>query len=663
MFSSIVLVLLYEIVLAADFRCVTDEYGYYRKSSFIDKCVWTGLNSTEHTVFNFETNPTTTTINAIQCNLISVPYGLFNKFSSLANLNLQRSGISSIDTNDFRGATNLISVNMSLNNIQKLTKHTFSHAPSLQIIDLSWNNITEVSTETFENNNALSYVILNDNNIKFFDCILGNRIKRLELQQNQLNIFRPNSTSEGSRIILRNNNLTSFASSVGILNKAIGLDVSHNPLIWNATITGVTVLGIANTSATHCYVDQFVQILDASRNQIANVIVLHSSTLREFNLSHNKLTSISNLTSLTSLNILDISFNAINDINLETFSNMTELEKLNLESSGIITLDYGIFAHQAHLKKLDISYNHLKHINLKVLSFQLQLTTIFVDGNDLTSLDISDLHQMLPNLTQIGISDNRFNCSYLTSLISLLTSNGIKLQIDDDVKVKNRSNVMGLSCSNNDMINWTVPRTHLMNGTENMDTIQASIRDSINQIDESNISMNVMKGRIQALEMWAEHLSDFFGNEKNNTHSNITLQEMLSVINNTNVDRFAEISKRFLNLSERLNKASEDLDNIMVEVNDLKTKLSTPGTSNTARPIQQALSRAENSFSKNDSVESNLVLVKTLVICCFTLLLCIVSFLLVMVIHRYRGYLRHKYLRSSNASNAVIFDRDASSMM
>lgn len=655
----------YQIVLATDFRCVqirSNDYGYYG-TRFLEKCTWTGLNSTEYTEFNFNTNPTTTTINAIGCHLISVPYGLFNKFTSLANLNLQSSGISSVETNDFRGAINLITVNMSLNSIQKLNKHTFSHAPSLQIIDLSWNNITEISTETFENNDALYYVILNDNKIKIFDCILGNRIKALELQQNQLHLFQPNSTSEGSRIILRNNSLTSFDSALKILNHANVLDVSHNKLIWNETITGVTVIGMANTSATHCYVDQFVQKLDASNNQIVNVIILHSSKLREFYLAHNKLTSISNLTSLTNLSILDVSFNSINDINLETFSNMTELETLNLESSGIITLDYGIFAHQAHLKNLDISYNHLKHIDLKVLSFQLQLTTIFVDGNDLTSLDINDLHQMLPNLTLIGISDNRFNCSHLTSLISQLTTNGIKLHIDDGVKVKNRSNVMGLSCSNKDMVNWTVPRTHLMNGTQNMDAIQASIRASINQIEESNLSMTVMKDRIQVLEMQVEHLSHFFGNEQNNTFRNITLMELLSIMNNTNVDRFSEISKRVLTLSERLNKTSEEMDNIMVEVNDLKTKLNKVGTSNTAHPYQEALSRPENSSSKNESVESNLVFVKTLLICCFTLLLCIVAFMLVMMIHRYRGYLRHKYLRSSSASNAVIFDRDASSMM
>lgn len=653
----------YHIVLASDFRCVQSIYDSYYgrfRTSFIEKCIWTDLNSTEHTDFKFESNPTTTTINAIGCRLISIPYGLFNKFSSLANLNLQSSGISSVETNDFRDAGNLITVNMSLNNIQKLNKHTFSHAPLLQSIDLSWNNITVISTETFESNDALSYVLLNDNKIKLFDCIIGKRIKALELQQNQLQLFRPNSSSIGSRIILSNNNLTTLDSAVGMINHAIVLDVSHNPLNWNETITDVTVLGMTNTSATLCYVYPFVQKLYASHNQIANVIVLNSGSLREFYLAHNKLTSISNLTSLTSLIILDVSFNSINDINLETFSNMTELETLNLESSGIVTLDYGIFAHQAHLKKLDISYNNLKHINLKVLSFQLQLTTIFVDGNDLTSLDFNDLHHhMLPNLTLIGISDNRFNCSYLTSLISLLTANGIKLQIDDDVKVKNRSNVMGMSCSNNDMANWTVPRTHLMNGVENIDTIQASITASINQIAESNINMNAMKGRIQALEMWAEHLNDFYGNEKNNTYSNKTLLELLSGMNNTNADRFSDISKRVLTLWERLNNASEDMHNIMLEVNALKIKLNTT----TAQPIQQALSRAENNFAKNDSVESNLASLKTLLICCFTLLICIVAFMLVMIIHRYRGYLRHKYLRSSNASNAVIFDRDASSMM
>lgn len=438
---------------------IFDLDSYSIKSNFHTYCTWTGIR---HTTFDFEYNPITTTIDTVNCNISSIPYGLFEQFTNLRTLNFQSSGISSIEMNDFHGAYWLNTLDMSRNTIQKLSKHAFSLASSLQTIDLSWNNINEIATETFESNNALQYVILHNNKIKLFDCMLGNNIQTLELQQNQLNIFRPNSTAHGSKIILNNNNLTSLAGAM--INNAAVLDVSDNPLILTEIVTNATILGMTNTSSTLCYIGQLLVMLDSSNSQITNVIVSNTSVLRELHLANNKLTSIANLTSLSSLYYLDISFNTITDINLQTFSNMTQLKTLKLKNSGIFAVNYGTFTHQANLEELDLSYNHLKHFNMKVLSFLFKLSTLYVDGNDLTSLDMCDLKHVLPQLERIGISDNQFNCSHLISVIVLLKKFKIQVNIDNDFKVKNSSNVMGIHCSSpEDFDVIDVPHIHSNN--------------------------------------------------------------------------------------------------------------------------------------------------------------------------------------------------------
>lgn len=366
--------------------------------------------------------------------------------------------------NDFSGAYRLNKEDMSHNNIQTLRRHAFSLASSLQTIDLSWNNITDIATNTFENNHALQYVILNNNKIKQFDCMLGSNIQTLGLQQNHLHLFRSNATSHGSKIFLSNNNLTSLEGAM-VYNAAV-LDISNNPLKWSELITNATIQTMTNTSSTLCYIGKLLVMLDASNSRIANVIVLNTSVLRELHLANNKLTSIANLTCLSSLCYLDVSFNTISDINLETFSNMTQLKTLKLKSSGILHLYYGIFAHQINLAELDISYNHLKRINMKVLFFLLKLNTLYVDGNDLTSLDMDDLQHILPKLKRIGISDNNFNCSYLISVVVMLTNFKMYVQIDDAFKTKNRCNVLGMRCSSPELVEVTVPLTHSMNVTD-----------------------------------------------------------------------------------------------------------------------------------------------------------------------------------------------------
>lgn len=461
-------------------------------SNFHTYCTWIGINSTEHSTFYFESNPTTTAIETENCYIFSVPYGLFAKFTNLRTLNFQSSDISSIQISDFRGAHWLNKVNMSRNNIQKLRKHAFSLASSLQTIDLSWNIITEIATDTFENNNALQYVRLNNNRIKLFDCMLGSNIQTLELQKNQLHMFRPSSTSNGCKILLSNNNLTSLDGAM--INHASVLDISNNPLKWSEIITNATIQRMTNTLSTLCYIGELLVMLDASNSQIANVIASNTSVLRELHLANNKLTAIGNLTSLSSLYYLDISFNTITDINVETFSNMTQLKTLKLKSSGIFTLDYGIFAHQINLAELDISYNHLKHINMKVLSFLFNLKTLNVDGNDLTSLDMNDLQHILPKLERIGISDNKFNCSYLISVVVLLTNFKMQVQIDDDLKVKNRSNVLGMHCSSFEQIEVTVTHStnvndmnELKNGGVTSELNEAFFNGTQNISDQSNL--------------------------------------------------------------------------------------------------------------------------------------------------------------------------------
>jgi Leucine rich repeat len=109
-------------------------------------------------------------------------------------------------------------------------------------------------------------------------------------------------------------------------------------------------------------------------------------------------------------------------------------------------LEYGTFSHHPNLTDLDIAYNSLKRIDLNIFVTLTSLQNLALDGNDLTEIAYEDIKHTLLNLKSVSLSDNNWNCTYLTAMIRKMTSDGVEIKIDPAKFVRNSTNQKGIAC-------------------------------------------------------------------------------------------------------------------------------------------------------------------------------------------------------------------------
>lgn len=447
--------------------------------------------------------------------ITKIPNNLFQNMKVLEYLDVVYSGVKNINVDDFLGAGKLIHLNLTKNSIKSLEPKLFVYAQNLLILDLSFNDITNISEYTFDHLYKLNTLILSNNKLIAFET----QQKFIDLEVFQINnnslkeigreIFQ-NSTKL-REINLRNNNLNIHRLLLPSMVILDTFDISNN--LASISISSKRI-SIQNTSTSTYLVHRNCEILDASNNQILNIEFESNIHLTEINLSNNNLTSIRNITHLNNLQQLDLSFNSIKDFAISSFSEMNDLHVLNLKKSGLKSLDFGTFTQQTNLISLDISDNNLKKINFDMLLFLSSLSVLYIDGNELTNIDVSDIKNILPNITTISISRNLFRCHDLISIVKTLNSYQINLNTINENVVKNTTNIRGISCfSESNSIKLLIQKgTDIVellstNSTSNLhfDEQISNLNDKINLLfNKSEKEILELKESLQSLKIQFE---------------------------------------------------------------------------------------------------------------------------------------------------------------
>lgn len=470
------------------------------KNLISDEFVYNNVPSTQITRSGYYTHQSITYSLDIQqfiivnSNISKIPKDLFQSISELKHLDVLNSGVKNIFVADFFGANKLTHLNLTKNVIQTLEPKLFVHAQNLLSLDLSFNDITNVSEYSFDHLDKLKTLILSNNKLIAFEA--NQRFTDLEvffISDNALSVigqelFR--NSSKLRKINLRNNNLHIDHLLLPSDITLDTFDISNN--LASIRISSMEI-SIQNTTSSSYLVHKNVKILDASNNQIVKIEFESNSLLTHINLSNNNLTSMENITNLNNLQHLDLSFNSINDFAISSFSEMNDLHVLNLKNSGLTFLDFGTFSQQTKLSVLDISDNNLKKINFDMLLFMPSLSVLNIDGNQFTNIDVSDIKNILPNLTTISISRNLFQCHDLIIVMKTLNSLRINLDTVDDNVVKNTSNIRGIKCFSNSNEQFT------RNGANNFTSaLQSEKQTSV--LNQTSDSVHDLKNSLELLK-------------------------------------------------------------------------------------------------------------------------------------------------------------------
>lgn len=449
--------------VAVDLRCdevdsnyMTGEFSYCTVSDMhIDHN--TLVNCDVYHQFRYQVRA----IRFYSSRMLFVPFGLFRYFDEIRDFDISDSEVIDIPRNTFENAGRLLYLSVAHNNLTELGSSVFVGANALYMLNVSHNHIDKINRFAFSGVPALSRLDLSHNQLSniwpelFHDVLF---LERIYLNDNQLHTISSNQfmfLPQLSMIELGNNRLTELDTSIWRFNSLLeSLQVSGNALQYIDTSRfpdKLRSLAINNNNLTELTVSNLID-LEASNNRIQKLDIQSPDMLQRLIVSNNSLTNIDNIMSMTNLEILDLSANCIHN-NISTLASLKLLTRLNLAQTCLADLNFGIFSAQRQLKSLDISYNNLSEVHLDLFAPYLnQLESLFLDGNNLT--EIGGLFQLnlttvFPLLTTVGMSNNPFNCTYLTQLFRLFNTFNIKLPVDPDLSSVNTTHVFGIACTNN----------------------------------------------------------------------------------------------------------------------------------------------------------------------------------------------------------------------
>lgn len=392
--------------------------------------------------------------------MLYVPNGIFRYFREVRDFDISKSELIEIHRNSFEGATHLIYLTMSNNNITELGSSLFIDATSLFVLDLSYNNISKIDKYAFVDARSVSRLSLSFNRLHDLHQDLFRDMHFLDqifLNDNRLTMIHPllfENNYQLTKICLDNNKLHSFETDMFKKFKYLEILQLGGNFLTSFNSSNIEVklkmLILSKNNLTNLIVNN-VEVLEASNNNLSSIIFTVRTNIKQLILCNNSITNIDKIVSLENLESLDLSFNNIGKLNITTFSKLKKLTILNLGNTGLADIDFGTFSSQTELKVLDLSYNNLQHINFDIFSpYLLKIEKLFVEGNALTEIaDSTHLMTIFPSLNTIGLSNNFFNCTYLSGLLRELLKFKIRLNLDpDNTNAINSTHVNGILCSN-----------------------------------------------------------------------------------------------------------------------------------------------------------------------------------------------------------------------
>lgn len=456
--------------------------------------------------------------------VLHLPYSIFRFFPNIREFDIASSEVEVLQR--FEDAKNLVFLIMSNNNLTELGASLFVNTQMLTVVDFSHNKISKINKYAFAEAQSLSRIVLSYNDITELDKRLFKDLRFLDqifLDNNRIKVIPPELFSCNAvlqNIVLSNNRISTFSSNyltglkyLEILHLAGNFLTEFDPTFLE---TKLYSLNLSNNNLTSLIIRKMISI-EAANNSITSVISLDdSSILTTLIIANNSLSSITNITSqFTNLEVLDLSFNRVSKLNITTFSKLTKLIKLDLEKTDISNIDFGTFANQRNLVFLDLSYNNLNRFNWDIfLPYLIKLEELYVDGNNLTEIEGSGhIISNFPLLRVIGISNNNFNCTYLSSFFRLIASGKIRTSNVDAMEQSHDVNVThinGVACSSSQNFNNSInkPISHMQNNKIQFEILKAKMEYFYHNDMVAMEKINTLQTLLVLQEQQQKHLLD-----------------------------------------------------------------------------------------------------------------------------------------------------------
>lgn len=336
------------------------------------------------------------------------------RFRNLIELRLRNVGLNELPRSFLQ--MHLLSLDVSNNNLKKLTNtmlqmplleqldlsknqltsidHQFDHLSSLKQLNLSSNLISRLSESSFRNLTKLQYLNLKSNRIHQIELgtfyQLHNLVKlvldnNMRLDHLKLDLFELRMRS----LHLSQTNLTSIPQSINEHIRELYLDRN---LLERLTIGDFEHL--TNLRSLHLEHNQLREIEFDTFGRMSYLVELY--------LSSNHLLQVPEQLPPKSLRVLSLSDNLITELNCTYLKHLLQLDTLDLSTNHIQALDTGCFSSFINIQHLDLSENQLTTVDEQFSNLK-QLQSLNLSGNELIRLSARSWLG-LENLKQLELS-------------------------------------------------------------------------------------------------------------------------------------------------------------------------------------------------------------------------------------------------------------------
>jgi Leucine-rich repeat (LRR) protein len=589
----------------------------------------------EGEAFEIDASNSIESVEFVNSRFSHLPRDLYTRFRNLKTVTCDGVNLSSLSKADFKLALNLENFSCNSNYVKLLEKMLFNGSKRLQMLDLSINEIEDIDRTTFFGLESLKKLMLHDNKLQklsedVFEDLIS--LEEINLSSNQLAVVDENLFANCkllNYIYLNDNRIQQISDKLlSKIDEIKFLELSNNELSNLSLNVSASAL-YANHNLLKTVKLKSVGYLSFYNNSIAELDFEDKNGVISLNISTNNFSSLKSIADMKNMKSLDLSFNNLGLLNVSTFLDMPQLQILNLQSTNLAEIGFGLFTHQTSLEQLDLSYNRLGGLELVKLMPLKALTTLFVEGNNFTAIDFKNIKTILPNLTLFGFSDNPWSCAYLSTLITSLHRDNI--EIFHLVTEKMKSNVDGIACTEsekvNDQMNYEdkslsvnpIKHHRLVSDGNEMRAISEKFEVVLRNVNESSSKYATKAELINELNLIKNLVASLKQDMHEAKHNdNLTVSDIKRVANDT-------MMRQKSNYDQKINGLSMKMESVEQSIDEIRNQLKSPSKSNAkleADDGKHQFSRIQSppTVTSDDSVTKLMVSVIFVIACGFTII-------------------------------------------
>ncbi|KAI8509421.1 hypothetical protein Bbelb_132690 [Branchiostoma belcheri] len=152
-----------------------------------------------------------------------------------------------------------------------------------------------------------------------------------------------------------------------------------------------------------------LMLRDNDISQLSNGSFSGLSLLYSLNLQSNKIRHIPNGVFVPSIHFLFLKENNISDISSGAFENLVNLRELYLDKNALTNIQYGTFTGLVDLQTLSLSFNAINSVSNDSFTGLTNLRTLYLQNNDITTIPTGPFKRS-PNIVTLYLHNNPLRC-------------------------------------------------------------------------------------------------------------------------------------------------------------------------------------------------------------------------------------------------------------